>query len=121
MQLDPESQATLDRRKLHGEQAINVHPDYPLGIDAETAAQDVVSDILTHLFGPSGYHIPGRVVSDEYALNEARAFIERTFTAWEHDNEDYAVPDRPAPTVVGDLTKVDPQPFIDGWHNRDSD
>lgn len=95
-----DGQQQLDNRKLRGEQAINVHPDYPCGIDTETAAADIVSDVLTFLFGPAGAHRIGpqyanghEVKPDEYALNEARRFIERAMRSYEGDMEDYTAAD----------------------------
>lgn len=81
--------STIFRRARWGLGAIRTSPDFGAN-DPETDASDVVSNILTALFGPAGVStLGGSIEPREFAVNEARRFIERAFSSWEGDAEDY--------------------------------
>jgi len=90
--LDQQSRADLQRRSIIGEKAIVLCPD---GNDYETAGKDVVSDILTALFGRAGQYrlVAGNDDSErednEKAQERARLFMEDALRSWEGDAEDY--------------------------------
>lgn len=85
--LTHESRRTLSRRVRRGERAIALHPD---DLDRETRASDIVSDILTALFGPAGtYTFGGSRNDDGDAGQNAQDFLDAAFRSWEGDAEDY--------------------------------
>ena len=80
----------LDRRARNGRRAIEGHPTSEDGEEPDTAASDLISDILTALFGPAGtYTFGGERNDDGDAGQNAQAFLDRAFRSWEGDAEDY--------------------------------
>lgn len=87
------AQELLDRRLAAGRRAIdNFNTD---GEDDDTAAKDLVSDILTALFGPAGKFTPRSDGStfkeelDDAACDNARAFVLAALDSYFGDAEDY--------------------------------
>jgi hypothetical protein len=78
----------LDRRAFNGRQAILRHPTYEAE-DAETTASDLISDILTALFGPAGFADAEGDTTDGPNYEKAKSFLDSAFTSWEGDAEDY--------------------------------
>lgn len=95
--LDTDSQTTLSRRKVIGEQILGTAwGRYPERGDEESAAKDAISHVLTRVIGIAGAHTvdadgQARVATNEYEINEARALVERAFSSWQYDREDYVV------------------------------
>lgn len=91
-QLDPDSSAQLARRISVGRNALNaMHDDN----DDETTAADLISDVLTALYGPAGYSVPTSADDFEQrwreeALTHAQQILDRGFRSWEGDAEDYS-------------------------------
>ena len=106
--LTADSALTLAKRREVGAKAIvaaSGGKGYPRAHDAlvlmheedrETYAKDVISDVLTALFGPAGTFKKASdgdgwvLYPNEFALNEARRVIEEAFRSYEGDAEDYA-------------------------------
>lgn len=100
--MDEDARDQLDRRVLSGREALKTHDSYA-SEEAETAARDLVSDILTTLFGPAGYCVEGgspsspgevvvgpyKVVLDEERGGLARTFLDMAYESWEGDAEAY--------------------------------
>ena len=88
--LDSESQYTLDRRRSLGNRAIELASD---GEDFDTAAKDIISDILTARFGPAGKLVDDggryKVELDRDAVENASALIDSALQSYFGDAEDY--------------------------------
>lgn len=96
VKLTDDSQDQLDRRTARGAFIVNESLGHiPTNEeDAEMAASDAISDVLTRLFGYAGYYVENHdggsgLVNNEFALNEARRVIERAYESWAGDAEDY--------------------------------
>jgi hypothetical protein len=59
--------------------------------DRETAAADIISDVLTALFGPAGITQAGAfgVTYDADAIGNAEALLDRALRSYHGDAEDY--------------------------------
>jgi len=97
--LEGEAYDQLESRIGWGREAIETNPDQN---DLETDASDVISNILTSLYGPSGVTVctldstDPRGVSysiDSWKPSEAKAqaLLDRAFRSWQGDAEDYDV------------------------------
>ena len=69
----------LARRTSAGFAALKIAGEWPQN-DAETAASDAISNMLTAVFGPA---------LNDHALDEAHRLLERAFRSYEGDAEDY--------------------------------
>jgi hypothetical protein len=100
--LDDYGADLLDKRTAIGKQAIDLAldeadswhgDDEPLAA-LETAAADVISDILTALFGPEGFHDhEGRYQPNAEAHDKAQAMLDRAMDSYTGDAEDYTTED----------------------------
>jgi len=79
-----------------GQQAIDLGD----GEDPETDASDVISDILTHLYGPAGWWRESKLEADgvirEEAMEmrdagDARWLLDKALSSWVGDAEDYQI------------------------------
>ena len=96
--MDEDARDQLDRRTRIGIEACELAD---AGEERETQARNIVSDILTALFGPAGYcewieasdsessYRGARVVLDEERGGLARTFLDMALESWEGDAEDY--------------------------------
>ena len=89
-----DSQRLLDSRRSLGNRAIELAFD---GEDFDTAAKDVISDILTARFGPAGKLVDvinpdgrARVELDREAVENATALVDDALQSYFGDAEDYA-------------------------------
>lgn len=92
----------LDRRTSTGERAILLAESRAPWDDEEREqyATDVISDILTALFGPAGIStVGGSITMREDAVENAKALLNRALRSWEGDAEDYTR--RPEPGEYG--------------------
>jgi hypothetical protein len=98
-ELDEDARDKLDRRSVVGRKCIGIAAGDAQTQDSETFARDAISDILTALFGASGYFVlveqDGPDVAryerrdDPERLQLARTFLDMTLESWEGDAEDY--------------------------------
>lgn len=65
---------------------LDTHPD---DVDRETAASDIIADILTAIYGPAGAWRDGRIEMNDAALLNARQLLDRALRSYEGDAEDY--------------------------------
>lgn len=80
----------LGRRIELGRQAIELGDDN----DPETDASDVISDMLTALYGPEGWHDEeGRYHPNGDAHQQAMGLLDRALRSYEGDAEDYTKDD----------------------------
>lgn len=92
--LDADSQDQLDRRTENGRYAIETHPTFEANEEPETVASDLISDILTALYGPAGTHsVGGSLTPNHDAIEKANELIARAFVSWTGDAEDYTEAD----------------------------
>ena len=91
--LDDNSREQYERRVEWGTKAIELGDDG----DPETQASDIISDMLTALYGPSGVYVflapsglgRGRYEGRDEARAQAWALLARALESWEGDSEDY--------------------------------
>lgn len=81
----------FNRRRIAGDVVLDVAQEG--GNDRETTASDVISNILTALFGAAGYDDPfrgeGGVRYDLARMERAQALLDRAYNSWWGDAEDY--------------------------------
>ena len=81
----------LDRRIDRGKAALDAGAD---GDEPETMATDAISNILTALFGPEGWHNDeGAYRPHVNALDKARELLDQALDSYQGDAEDYTVED----------------------------
>jgi hypothetical protein len=81
-----EDAARFEQRVQVGLQAIDLGD----GEDPETDASDVISDVLTALYGPAGMRKPsGGFLYRKDEWGAAEALLDRAFHSWQGDAEDY--------------------------------
>lgn len=87
--LDDDSRAQYERRYENGRIAVGMLERD----DEETQFSDLVSDMLTFLYGPAGYTegFNGGLAIREDEQLAARALLDRAMRSWEGDAEDYTV------------------------------
>lgn len=89
--LTHQSYMEYDRRVTAGEQALSTAGYGLYEDDRETAAVDMIANVLTALYGPAGYYMPTEVTTEADVMAEARELVERALRSYMHDNEDYIV------------------------------